>query len=130
MTRRVRSLLVVERNKHLRNIAIILVLALAVWQLPGGDTGANVVGNLLSVIFFAGLLFFGYRLYMEHRMTLFDLEDRLRTILYCSAGLLVLAIVATGRMWNSGGAYVLLWFAMISAAAYGGYVVLRTTREY
>lgn len=120
----------VESGKNLRNVAIILVLALAVWQLPGGSTGANIIGNLLSVIFFAGLCFFGYRMYMENRVTLFDLDDRLRTILYVSSGLLVLAIVATGRMWNSGGAYILLWFAMISAAAYGGYVVARSLREY
>ena len=120
----------VERGKHLRNIAIILVLALAVWQLPGGNTGARVVSNLLSVIFLAGLCFFGYRMYMEHRTTLFDLEERLRTILYVAAGVLVLAIVATGRMWNSGGPYILLWFAMIAAAGYGAYVVFRSTREY
>lgn len=120
----------VDRGKHLRNAGIILLLALAVWLLPGGGTGANVVGNLLSVVFLGGLVFFGFRLYMEHRTTLFDLEDRLRTILYVSAGLLVLAVVATGAMWRSGGPYVLLWFAMIGAAAYGGYVVVRSRREY
>jgi hypothetical protein len=121
---------VVERNKHLVNIAVILALALIVWLLPGGDTGASVISNVLSVIFMAGLCFFGYRMYMEHRVTLFDLEDRTRTILYAAAGLLVLALVATGRMWDSGGAYILLWFAMIGAASYAGYVVFRSVREY
>ena len=119
-----------ERGKTFRNIAIIVGLALVVWLLPGGETGANVISNLLSVIFLAGLCFFGYRIYMEHRTTLFDLDDRMRILLYGCFGLLVLAIVATGRMWNSGGPYILLWFAMIGAAAYGGYVVFRTTREY
>jgi FtsH-binding integral membrane protein len=121
---------VVDRGKHLRNIAIIVVLALVVWLLPGGSTGAAVISNLLSVIFLAGLLFFGYRMYMEHRITLFDLEDRMRTLLYGAVGLLVLAIIATGRMWESGGPLILLWFAMIGAAVYGGYVVFRTSREY
>jgi hypothetical protein len=121
---------VVERGKHLRNIAIIVALALVVWLLPGGDTGAATISNLLSVIFLAGLCFFGYRLYMEHRITLFDLDDRLRTILYVSAGMLVLALIATGRMWNSGGPLILLWFAMIGAATYGGYVVFRSVRQY
>ena len=115
--------------KTARNIAIILALALIVWLVPGGGTGAATLSNVLSVIFLSGLLFFGYRMYMEHRTTLFDLDERLRTILYVSAGVLVLAIVATGRMWNSGGPYILLWFAMIGAAAYGGYVVVRSWRE-
>ena len=120
----------VERNKNLVNIAIIVALALVVWLLRGGATGAAVLSNVLSVIFIAGLCFFGYRMYMEHRVTLFDLDDRMRTILYGAAGLLVLALVATGRMWDSGGAYILLWFAMIGAATYGGYVVFRASREY
>ena len=120
----------VERNKHLVNIAIIVGLALIVWLLPGGATGAAVISNLLSVIFIAGLCFFGYRMYMEHRVTLFDLEDRMRTVLYGSAGMIVLALVATGRMWNAGGPYILLWLAMIAAAGYGIYVVFRSSREY
>ena len=120
----------VERNKNLVNVAIIVALALVVWQLPGGATGAAVVSNVLSVIFIGGLCFFGYRMYMEHRVTLFDLDDRMRTILYGASGLFVLALVATGRMWATGGAYILLWFAMIAAASYGGYVVFRSTREY
>jgi hypothetical protein len=121
---------VVERGKNLRNIAIIVVLALAVWQLPGGGTAANTIGNLLSLILFAGLVFFGYRLYMEHRATLSDLPDQQRNILYASAGLLVFALVATSRMWDSGGALILLWFALIGAAAYGFYSVFRAYREY
>jgi hypothetical protein len=121
---------VVERGKNLRNIAIIVGLALVVWLLPGGETAARVVSNVLTVIFMGGMLFFGYRMYMEHRVTLFDLEDRMRTLLYASAGLLVLALVATGRLWSSGGPYILLWFATIGAAAYGGYIVLRTSRQY
>ena len=119
-----------ERGRTLRNIAIVVGLALVVWLLPGGDTGADFVGNLLTVIFLSGLLFFGYRLYMEHRTTLFDLEDRMRMILYVAAGLFVMAIVATGRLWDSGGPYILLWFAMIASASYGGYVVFRSTRQY
>ena len=56
-----------DRNKHLRNIAIILVLAVAVWQLPGGGTAANTISNLFSIVFLGGLLFFGYRLYVQNR---------------------------------------------------------------
>ena len=39
-----------DRNTHIRNIAIVLVLAVAVWQLPGGGTGAATIGNIFSVL--------------------------------------------------------------------------------
>jgi len=63
-----------DRNTHLRNAAIVLVLAAAVWKLPGGGTAANVISNILGLIFAGGLVFFGYRLYMEHRSSLFMLR--------------------------------------------------------
>ncbi len=119
-----------DRTKHLRNIGIIVVLALAVWLLPGGDTGSNTIYNLLTVILTAGLLFFGYRLYMEHRATIFGLGDRTRAILYGAIALAAFAIVATSRLWNEGGAGALLWFLLISLAAWGIYRVWRTYSEY
>lgn len=119
-----------DRAKHLRNILIIVGLALAVWLLPGGDTGSNTVYNLLTVILTAGLLFFAYRLYMEHRATIFGLGDRTRAILYGAIALAAFAIVATSRLWNEGGAGALLWFLLISLAAWGIYRVWRTYSEY
>ncbi len=71
-----------DRNKHLRNIAIILVLAVAVWQLPGGGTAADTISNLFSIIFLGGLLFLGYRLYVQNRETIYGLEERMRALLY------------------------------------------------
>ena len=119
-----------DRNKHLRNIAIILLLAVAVWKLPGGGTASRTIENIFAVLFVAGMAFFGYRMYMENRTTLFDLPDRLRVLLYGSVTLMIFALVATSRMWNSGGAFVLLWFALIGIAVYGFATVLRAYREY
>ena len=64
-----------DRGKHLRNIAIVLGLALVVWLVPGGDTASRTISNLLGIIFIGGLLFLGYRLYMEHRETIFGLRS-------------------------------------------------------
>ncbi len=119
-----------ERGKTARNIAIVLLLAVIVWRLPGGDAASRVIANLLTVILFGALLFFGYRMYMENRTTLLDLEERLRVMLYASTGLVVFTLVATGRMWDSGGAWILLWFGLIALAAYGLLTVFRTYREY
>ena len=119
-----------DRSRHIRNILIIIGLALVVWLLPGGDTGSNTVYNLLTVILTAGLLFFAYRLYMEHRATIFGLGDRTRALLYGAIALAALAIVATSRLWNEGGLGALVWFGLISLAAWGMYRVWRTYSEY
>jgi hypothetical protein len=119
-----------DRSKHLRNIGIIVLLAVAVWLLPGGDAASRAVGNLLGLIFIGGLLFFGYRIYMEHRETIFGLEERQRGILYASLALGTISLVATGRMWDEGGLGAIIWLAFMSLAIWGLYSVWRAYRTY
>jgi hypothetical protein len=119
-----------ERLKTVRNIAIIVVLAVLVWLLPQGATAGYTVSNLLSVIFLAGLAFFAYRMYMENRAALFDLPERSRVILYGSVALLIVTLTATSRMWNANGGFILLWFALVGLAVYGFAIVLRAYRDY
>ena len=119
-----------DRNKHLRNIAIILLLAVAVWQLPGGGTAADTISNLFSIIFLGGLLFLAYRLYVQNRETIYGLDDRMRALLYGSLGLIAITLVATERMWDGGGLGAVLWLAFIGAAVYGLVTVWRSYRTY
>jgi hypothetical protein len=119
-----------DRNKHIRNIAIILVIAVAVWKLPGGGTAAATISNLFSVAFLAGLFFLGFRVYKERRMTIFGLEERQRGLLYGALALAVFAIVATSRMWDAGGLGAVLWLAMLGAAGWALYSVWRTYQTY
>jgi len=119
-----------DRNKLLRNFAILILIAVAVWQLPGGGTATASANNILGLLFAGGLVFFGYRMYMEHRTSLFMLEDRVRALLYGSVGLLALALIATQRLWDEGGLGVLVWLALIGAGAYGCVTVYRAWREY
>jgi hypothetical protein len=120
-----------DRYKNVRNVAIILALAVAVWKLPGGGTAARVVSNIFSVLFLGGLFFFGFRMYKEHRDTLYTLEERQRAILYGALGLAAFAFAATNRMWNEldllGG---MLWLAMLGAAAWAIYSVWQAYRTY
>jgi hypothetical protein len=119
-----------DTGKHLRNIAIVLALAVIVWQVPGGGTSAATINNILGIIFIGGLLFFGYRMYMENRETIYGLGERNRGILYASVALAAITLVATERMWDNGGLGAVLWLAFISAAVYGLYYVWRAYREY
>src|SRR3954468_21803452 len=119
-----------DRYKNLRNVAIILALALAVWKLPGGGTAALTISNLFSILFLGGMFFLGYRMYMEHRETLFTLEERQRALLYGALALTAFALAATSRMWDLGPLGGLLWLAMLGAAGWAIYSVWRAYRTY
>ena len=119
-----------DGKKNLRNIAIVLLLAVAVWQVPGGDAAGVTVSNILSLIFVGGLLFLGYRLYMENRETIFGLEERQRAVLYAGAALIAITLVATSRMWSAGGLGAILWLMMLGAGVYAIVGVWRAYREY
>jgi hypothetical protein len=119
-----------DRNTHIRNFAILILIAVAVWQLPGGGTATDTINNILGLIFAGGIVFFGYRMYMEHRSTLFMLEDKVRGLLYGSLGLIALALIGTGRMFDEGGLAVMVWLALIGAGVYGCFTVYRASREY
>ena len=120
-----------ERGKHLRNIAIIVALALVVWLVPGGDRASVTISNILTVVFVGGLLFLGYRIYMEQRETIFGLPERQRGILYAGIALATITIVATRRMWQDGGGLgAMLWLAFMALSVWGIYSVWRAYREY
>ena len=119
-----------DRTKNIRNTAIVLALAVAVWKLPGGGTAAATVSNVFSVLFLGGIFFLGYRTYMEHRETLWTLEDRQRGLLYGALALLAFAFAATSRMWGLGILGGMLWLAMIGAAAWAIYSVWQAYRTY
>ena len=119
-----------DSRKNLRNIAIIVLLAVVVWQVPGGGAAGSTVANVLSLIFIGGLLFLGYRLYMENRETIFGLEERQRGVLYAGAALIAITLVATRRMWDAGGLGAIVWLMMMGAGVYAIVGVYRAYREY
>ena len=81
----------------LRNIGIILVLALAVFALPGGGTGADILLALIGIAFSVAIWFFLMRMYREHRTTIFALGDTYRAVFYGSLAALLFAGASAGR---------------------------------
>jgi hypothetical protein len=118
-----------DRLKHLRNFGIVILLALIVWLVPGGGAAGATVSNVLGILFVGALLFFAFRMYMEHRDTIFGLEERQRGILYASLALATVALVGTSQLWNSGGGTI-LWLLMIGGAGFGLYSVWQAYRSY
>ena len=119
-----------DRTRTARNVVILLVLAAAVWRLPGGAVGERTISNLISIVFWGGLIFFMYRIYMERRTTLLGWDDRLRFRLYASIGVMMFAIVATARMFSLGSFGGLAWFLLLGLAVWGIFTALRAARSY
>jgi hypothetical protein len=118
-----------DRNRHLRNVAILIVIAVIAWRVPAGARAGATISSLLGIVFAGGLLFFAYRVYMERRETIVGLPDRQRGILYASLAVATVAIVGTSRMWQTGlGAVV--WIALLGLAAAGVYTVWTAYRTY
>jgi hypothetical protein len=115
----------------LRNIGIVLLLAVAVFAIPGGGTAAGIVSALLSIAFGVLIWLFLMRMYREHKLTIYGLGDKYRGVLYASLAGLLFAGTAGGRgQWFDSPGLVLLWFAVLGAAIYGLVATWRHWREY
>jgi hypothetical protein len=120
-------------NETLRksiNVAIVFVLALAFTVLPGGGPALNVALTLLTIAFFAAIAFLGYRLYREYGFTLDSLEQNERLVLYSSIALAFFVFAATQRLFDYGGAGVIVWIGLLALASYGVFWVYMHSRRY
>jgi hypothetical protein len=109
---------------------VIALIALGLVVLPGGGGALDVVLTLLTVAFFAAIVALVYRFYRQYRIDLETLSDMLRLVLYGSIGLALLTFTATDRLFNAGGAGVLVWFALLALASYGLFFVWTRYRRY
>ena len=118
-----------ERAKNFRNALIVLVIAGAVYAIPGGGRAAKTVEAALLVGFGVAIGYLGLRLYREQRMWLVGLGDRYRALLYGSVAVGYIAIAGRQRMWETGVGE-LAWFLLVGFVVYGVLAVLRHARSY
>jgi len=115
--------------KTARNVAIIMLIAAAIYLLPGGGRAASTFEAVLLVGFALGVAFLALRLYREHRVVLHSLGDRYRALLYGALAAGVVAVLARARMWQTNLGE-LLWFALVALVAYALVAVYRYSRTY
>jgi hypothetical protein len=101
--------------RTLRNIAIILVLALIVAFAPGGGNGADTVLTALTMGFFVAIAAVVYQLARQNELTLATLSDGRRVVLYGALGVIALLIAGTDEFFDSGGG-TLAWILLLGAA--------------
>jgi hypothetical protein len=109
---------------------VVALVALAIVVLPGGGSALDAAVTLLTITFFAAIAFLGYRLYREHHFELDSLEPAQRLVLYASIGLALVTFTATNRLYNIGGAGILIWLALLALCSYGIFWVWTKYRAY
>ena len=115
--------------KTARNVAIVVLIAAAVYLLPGGGRGASTFEALLWVAFGVGIAYLGLRSYREYRIALHGLGDRHRGLLYGGLAGGVFAYAARSRMWQTGLGEI-AWFALAILVVYSLLEVYRHWRAY
>jgi hypothetical protein len=119
----------IDLMRTARNVAIILLLALAVDLLPGGGAAAETILVAISMAFFAAIAWFVFRLYREQQMTLLGMADGRRALLYGAVGAIALLIVGYEEFssWSGG---IVVWIALMAAAIAAIFVVWREASTY
>jgi hypothetical protein len=118
-----------DRFRTARNVAIVVLIAAAVYLLPGGGRAASTLEAVLLVGFGVGFGYLGVRVYRENRIALHGLGDRQRVMLYGALALVAFVVLGRTRMWESGLGE-LAWFALIVLAIYALLAVYRHWRSY
>jgi uncharacterized membrane protein len=116
-------------SKTVRNIAILLAIPALIVLIPGGGTGAGFALQAVSLLFLGIVGWAAYTMYREHRIALFSLGDSRRAILYAAAGVVVLTLTATHRLFAST-AGKLVWLMLLIGAAYAAFAVIWSARKY
>ena len=116
-------------NTHVRNFAIIALIAAVIVAIPGGGSASSFIVQAISLAFLAAIAWVASRLYREHRVALYSLGDRKRAILYVAAGVATLTFTASGRLFNTGPGAV-VWILLLAGCAYAVFWVFRSSREY
>jgi hypothetical protein len=118
-----------DRTRHPRNIAIVLLLAAIVTFLPGAGRAARTFEAVLQAAFAAGIGYFAYRLYRERQLSIYGLGERYRAVLYGALGLTVVVLAAKQRLWETGlGTFI--WFVLVGLIAYALIATYRFWRTY
>jgi hypothetical protein len=112
-----------------RNILIILLIALAVWAVPGGGIAAGVVGQIISVAFLVAIWFALVYVYRNFRTTIHGLGDQHRGMLYGGLAAILFLGASADRFFDTS-ALTLVWFVILGAAAYCLIETFRHWREY
>jgi hypothetical protein len=101
--------------RTLRNVAIVMLLALIVAFVPGGGNAASTIVTALTMAFLAAIAWMLYVVGKQNQLTLATLSDSRRAILYGALGLIALLIAGSDELFSSGPGTV-AWILLLGAS--------------
>ena len=101
--------------RALRDVAIIMLLALVVAFVPAGGNLADAVLTAITMGFLAALAWMAFVLSRQNQLTLATLSDGRRALLYGALGMIALLIAGSDELFSSGGG-TLVWIALLGAS--------------
>jgi hypothetical protein len=101
--------------RAMRNVAIVMVLAVVVAFVPAGGNAADTILTAITMGFLAAIAWSLYVLSRQQQLTLATLSDGRRAILYAALGLIALLIAGSDEMFASGGG-TLAWILLLGAS--------------
>ena len=102
--------------RTVRNVAIILILAVPVAFVPGGGGVADAVLAALAMAFLASIAAAARQIYRENRLTFDSLPDDQRGVLFVAIGVIVLMIAGAGKLLGGGGVGAVIWVTLMACA--------------
>jgi Kef-type K+ transport system membrane component KefB len=101
--------------RALRDIAIIMALALAVAFAPHGGNVAEAILTAITMGFLAALAWMVFVLGRQNQLTLATLTDARWGFLYAALGMLALLVAGSDELFSTGGG-TLVWIALLGAS--------------
>jgi hypothetical protein len=101
--------------RSLRNVAIVMLLAVVVAFVPAGGNAADTILTAITIGFLAAISWTLFVLSRQNELTLAALRDSRRAILYGALGLIALLIAGSDEMFASGGG-TLAWILLLGAS--------------
>jgi len=101
--------------RTLRNVAIVMLLALVVAFVPGGGNVADAILAAITMAFLAGIAWAIFVFSRENQLTLATLSDGRRALLYGAIGLIARLIAGSDEMFETGLG-TLGWIVLLGAA--------------
>ena len=112
-----------------RNVLIIMLLALIITVAPGGGNFVEALLTALTLIFVAAMGLLLVRVWRETSLTRDTMTDNQRLVFYGSLGALALMIAGIDEMFGSGLGSV-VWLTVVVGAGYLLYSTWRAVNSY
>jgi Sec-independent protein secretion pathway component TatC len=115
--------------RNLRNVAIVMLLALFVAFAPHGGNAAETVLTLITMAFLTAIAWTLYVLSRENQLTLATLSDGRRAVLYGAFGLIALLIAGSDELFSTGGG-TLAWILLFAGSIAAIYLIWKEASTY